>query len=110
MSGRASLRRYVGLAGGALGVVAASAGAAVLAERRLVSRRRAETHSGLGSLRGERRTVIADDGLELHVEVDEPAQHAGALKPGAAGPTLVFVHGYALNLDCWHFQRLALAT
>ena len=20
-------------------------------------------------------------------------------------PTLVFVHGYALNLDCWHFQR-----
>ena len=22
-------------------------------------------------------------------------------------PTLVFVHGYALNLDCWHFQREA---
>ena len=21
--------------------------------------------------------------------------------------TLVFVHGYALNLDCWHFQREA---
>ena len=21
---------------------------------------------------------------------------------------MVFVHGYALNLDCWHFQRLAL--
>ena len=20
-------------------------------------------------------------------------------------PTIVFVHGYALNLDCWHFQR-----
>ena len=23
----------------------------------------------------------------------------------AADPTIVFVHGYALNLDCWHFQR-----
>ena len=22
-------------------------------------------------------------------------------------PTIVFVHGYALNLDCWHFQRAA---
>ncbi len=104
MSGRASLRRYVGLAGGALGVVAAGAGAVVLAERRLVSRRRAETHSDLGALRGERRTVVADDGVELYAEVDEPA---GPRRP-ATSPTLVFVHGYALNLDCWHFQRLAL--
>jgi pimeloyl-ACP methyl ester carboxylesterase len=104
VSGRGSLRRYVGLAGGALGVVAAGAGAAVLAERRLVSRRRAETHSDLGALRGERRTVIADDGVELYAEVDEPA---GPRHP-ATSPTLVFVHGYALNLDCWHFQRLAL--
>src|SRR5204862_2678772 len=26
----------------------------------------------------------------------------------AGGPTVVFCHGYALNLDCWHYQRLAL--
>jgi pimeloyl-ACP methyl ester carboxylesterase len=37
------------------------------------------------------------------VEVDEP-------EPGESvdGPTVVFVHGYALNLDSWHFQRAAL--
>jgi pimeloyl-ACP methyl ester carboxylesterase len=107
-----TLRRYAGLAGGALGVVAAGAGAVVLAERRLVSRRRAELRAGLGSLRGEPRTVVADDGVQLHVELDEPAR--ASRQPGSAGgghaakPTLVFVHGYALNLDSWHFQRQAL--
>jgi pimeloyl-ACP methyl ester carboxylesterase len=33
----------------------------------------------------------------LHTEVDEGE---------ADDITLVLVHGYALNLDCWHFQRL----
>jgi pimeloyl-ACP methyl ester carboxylesterase len=33
------------------------------------------------------------------IGVDEPDH-------GGAAPTLVFVHGYALRLDCWHFQRL----
>ena len=33
----------------------------------------------------------------LHTEVDEAA--------GATTLTLVLVHGYALNMDCWHFQR-----
>ena len=28
-------------------------------------------------------------------------------RPGSTGLTVVFVHGYALNLDCWHFQRAA---
>jgi pimeloyl-ACP methyl ester carboxylesterase len=65
-----------------------------------------------GSLRGERRTVVADDGLELYVEVDEADSAMGAGMAGRrarrARPTLVFVHGYALNLDSWHFQRGAL--
>jgi pimeloyl-ACP methyl ester carboxylesterase len=45
--------------------------------------------------------VTASDGLALHVEIDEP--HA----PGAevAPLTVVLCHGYALNLDSWHFQR-----
>jgi pimeloyl-ACP methyl ester carboxylesterase len=33
----------------------------------------------------------------LHTEIDEGADD---------DLTLVYVHGYALNLDCWHFQRL----
>ena len=61
------------------------------------------TQDDFGSLRSEPHTVVADDGVPLHVEVDEadPGVPAGA-------PTLVFVHGYILDLDCWHFQRAAL--
>lgn len=46
--------------------------------------------------------VITEDGLRLYVEVD-------AAEPADAEPlTVVFVHGHALTLDCWHFQRRAL--
>jgi pimeloyl-ACP methyl ester carboxylesterase len=103
-----TLRRYAGLAGGVLGVAAAGAGAAVLAERRLTSRRRTRLGPQLGSLRGERHDVVADDGVRLAVEIDEAAAgRAGGVGQGR-GPTLVFAHGYALNLDSWHFQRKAL--
>jgi pimeloyl-ACP methyl ester carboxylesterase len=47
--------------------------------------------------------VRLDVGVELHVEVDEP--HPSARWRGL---TVVFVHGYALNQDCFHYQRLAL--
>jgi pimeloyl-ACP methyl ester carboxylesterase len=92
------------LGGAALGVIAAGAAAGVLAERRVVSRRRAAAVHAFGSRRGERRTVRADDGLELYVEVDELDRS----RRRRTAPTLVFVHGYALNLDSWHFQRAAL--
>jgi pimeloyl-ACP methyl ester carboxylesterase len=98
-----TLRRYAGLGGAALGVVAAGAAAGVLAERKVVSRRRAAAMHAFGALRGDRRTVVADDGLELYVEVDEPETRSRRPRP-----TLVFVHGYALNLDSWYFQRAAL--
>jgi pimeloyl-ACP methyl ester carboxylesterase len=59
-----------------------------------------------GRLRSAPRTVVADDGVRLHAEVDEVAPYSEG-KPGASEEaTLVFVHGFALNLDCWHFQRL----
>lgn len=46
------------------------------------------------------------DGVKLHVEVDElDPEREG--EPGS-DVTLVFLHGYALSLDCWHFQRRAL--
>ncbi len=99
---RSVVRRYAGLAGATIGVLAAGAAAGIFAERKLVARRRAAAAQPFGSVRGERRTVTADDGLELYAEVDpaEGGDHEGV--------TVVFVHGYALNLDCWHFQRLAL--
>lgn len=54
-----------------------------------------------GSLRG-RPLVVHSGGADLHVEVDEPEQ------PTAGAPTVVLSHGYALSLDAWHYQRLAL--
>lgn len=53
----------------------------------------------LGGLRGTPYAVEVSDGVQLHVEVD------GDEAPGA---TVVFVHGYALNQDSWHFQRQAM--
>ncbi len=100
MTERSNLRRYAGVAGGTV-VFAAGAAATVIAERNRASRHRVGSSHAFGSLRGDRHTVIADDGLELHAEVDEPDDGA------PDGATVVFVHGYALNLDCWYFQRSA---
>lgn len=97
-----------GLAGAALVAAAVGAAAGMAAERVVVGRplRRGETPGGrlgLGRLRGTPHILTLDDGVQLHVEVDEP-------RPNAAWRdlTVVFVHGYALNQDCFHFQRQAL--
>ncbi len=95
----------------AAGVGAATAGAlgaGLVAERAISRTRLAAAHDAdaLGALRGDTRSVVADDGIFLHVEVDETAPYAA--KPRRSrrqDPTIIFVHGYALNLDCWHFQR-----
>jgi len=60
----------------------------------------------LGSLRGEVHKLTADDGLVLHAEVDEVVPDASSAERGDAA-TVVFVHGFALTMDCWHFQRQA---
>jgi pimeloyl-ACP methyl ester carboxylesterase len=94
-----SRRRLAGVAAAAAGTLVASGTAAALVSRRQVRRRRRRSAADdFGSLRSEPVTVTATDGVRLHAEVDE------ADGP-APGPTVVFVHGYALNLDCWHFQR-----
>ena len=53
----------------------------------------------LGTLRGAPTTVTTDDGVRLHVETD------AAPDAPAGDPTVVFVHGFGLNIDIWHFQR-----
>lgn len=98
-----SVRRYVGLVSAAAGVLAAGTAAGVLAQRRVVARRRAEAETPLGSVRGDRHTVTTTDRVPLYAEVDEPAT-----PPAARDATVVFVHGFGLNLDAWHYQRLAL--
>ncbi|PRY00025.1 alpha/beta hydrolase [Allonocardiopsis opalescens] len=109
---RNRMGKLVGAVVGA-GVAAAGITAAVVTERRLVSRMRSrrapEQEPPLppfGSLRGRTVPVVADDGTPLHAEVDDLPDDAQRL--GAAPPTVVFCHGYALSSDCWHYQRLAL--
>ncbi|SEG33666.1 Pimeloyl-ACP methyl ester carboxylesterase [Thermomonospora echinospora] len=95
-------RRRLGIAGAVAGLGAAGVGAAVGTRRFVVGRRRfhpdPEAEEPFGRLRGRPLTVLADDGLPLHVEIDE--------QPGEGVPlTVVFCHGYTLNQDMWHYQR-----
>ncbi|MEV8122830.1 alpha/beta hydrolase [Streptomyces sp. NPDC085944] len=120
-------RRATGIAGVAIGVVAAGAAAGVAIERLTVGRgmrqkaRLALDSAGpYGGLRGTPARAYAEDGTELYYEVDEvdPAVDAEIHRAprrrrlfGRKAPapvTVVFSHGYCLNQDSWHFQRAAL--
>jgi pimeloyl-ACP methyl ester carboxylesterase len=96
-------RRITGAAGLAVGATAAGAGAVIAAERIALNRLRSRVGPAaepFGSLRGMELTVLAGDGVPLHVEINGP---------DAAPITIIFCHGYTLNQDCWHFQRRDLA-
>jgi len=106
-----SVRRKIAqVAAGAVGVAVAGTAVGVARRRLVIARRGAGDRTPFGSLRSSPLTVVADDGVPLHVEVDEfttgsgNARHRSRRVDGAA-LTVVFCHGYALNLDCWHFQR-----
>ena len=114
-----STRGWAGLAAGTAAAAAAVA-TGVVVERRVVRSRRSGSSGAdeLGSLHSTPLAVTTDDGVRLHAEVDEVTPYAdvaaktqppkGIRRLRRAEPseaTLVFVHGYALNLDCWHFQR-----
>lgn len=105
MSRLVSAGRAAGAVGAALGVAAAGAAVGFAAERYVVGRslRRNDPYADekFGSLRGALHVVETDDGVMLHVEVD--------IEPSSSPLTVVFTHGYALNQDCWHFQRRDLA-
>ena len=91
-------RTILGIAASAAGVAVAGTAVGVARRRRVIARRGAGDATPFGQLRSRPITVVADDGVPLHVEVDDLA---------GSELTVVFVHGYALNLDCWHFQRAA---
>ncbi|MGI8328584.1 alpha/beta fold hydrolase [Actinomadura scrupuli] len=98
-------RRRIGIVGAAAGLGAAGLGAAVGIRKFAVGRVRLrpdpDAAEPFGSLRGRPLTVLADDGLPLHVEIE------GA---DDAPLTVVFSHGYCLNQDSWHYQRRDLGT
>ncbi|MHB2022837.1 MAG: alpha/beta fold hydrolase [Mycobacteriales bacterium] len=87
-----------------VGGAALTSAAVALSGRLVANRLRAapdpEAREPFGSLPGSGRRVAADDGVPLYVEeVGDPA----------SGVTIVFVHGFALSMASWHYQRLALA-
>jgi pimeloyl-ACP methyl ester carboxylesterase len=101
----ASWRRITGVAGLAAGaVVAAGAGAVIAAEKVAVGRLRLrpdpEADEPFGQLHGRPLTVLADDGVPLHAEINGPDD---------APVTIIFSHGYALSQNVWHYQRRDLA-
>lgn len=93
-------RRKVGIAGAIVGAASAGVAAAALAKRYAVGRIRLrpdpEASEPFGDLRGRERTLTTSDGVALHVEIDGPED---------APLTIVFCHGYCLNLESWHYQR-----
>ena len=98
------------------GLAAAGAGAVLgLGAERLAvgrpllpGRRPPRREVPLGSLSGRPLVVRAGDGTELHVEVDDLPGDERAVAEAEHRPTVVLSHGYGLNLDFWHVQRLAL--
>jgi pimeloyl-ACP methyl ester carboxylesterase len=98
---RGRLAAGLGLVASVAALAAGGIAMGIELERRVVAKRiRRSSQANLEeffSLRSDGPEVITPDGVVVHTEVDE-------------GPgddfTLVFVHGYGLNLDCWHFQRL----
>jgi pimeloyl-ACP methyl ester carboxylesterase len=97
-------RRRAGIATASIAGAAALVAAGVAAERRLVGRARSAADPYVGVRFGDRHTtpiaVAANDGVALHVEVDGDT---------SSDLTVVFVHGFTLSMDCWHFQRRELA-
>jgi pimeloyl-ACP methyl ester carboxylesterase len=96
--------------GALLGVAAAGVAAGLAAERVALGRVRKRVadpydDEPFGHLPYDASyTVSGEDGVALHVEVVEPA--AG----GEPDVTVVFVHGFCLDMGTWHFQRRGLAS
>ena len=101
------------LTGLGIGLSAAAATAAVglVADRLARARQTARALDSLDTYEEQASAevvVIATDGVELHVEIDDPEGRPTAAPKGAPVLTVVFCHGYTLSLRSWVFQRRTL--
>ena len=95
--------KRAGLVGGAIGAAAALTAGGVAVERYMVRRRRqaAVPPQDFTDLDPDRTLVVhTEDGVALHVEEVGPLD---------APLTVLFVHGFALSLRSFYFQRRDLA-
>jgi pimeloyl-ACP methyl ester carboxylesterase len=102
----ASKRRKAGIIGTVVGLAAAGIAAGITAERLLLKRKQNTSDRDpyrdepFGELSAdEYRTVTTDEGIALHVEIDGDPD---------APLTVVFVHGFCLDMGTFHFQRRVL--
>jgi pimeloyl-ACP methyl ester carboxylesterase len=90
-----------GLAGALVGAMAAGAAAGVAAERFAVRRRRRPGDPYLdepfGALPYDTAQIVSADGVDVYVETVDA--------DGEPDLTVIFVHGFALDMGTWHFQR-----
>lgn len=111
-------RRYrAGVIGAVIGVAAAGVAAGVAAERLILRRTgMSETDPAsepFGRLPfDECLTVPLAAGIDLYAEIVEPSDGVdltpGFMPPGVTidvEPTLIFVHGFCLDMGTFHFQR-----
>ncbi|WP_163508588.1 alpha/beta fold hydrolase [Fodinicola acaciae] len=103
--------KNAGLIGGLVGVAAAGVAAGLAVERFAVGRVRRsgddDPYAGepFGLLPADtERIVQGQDGVELYVEIVQPDRN-----PAPPELTVVFVHGFCLDMGTWHFQRRGLA-
>jgi len=88
----------LGLVAGFAALAAGGVAVGLELERRLVNKRIErgdDDDEQFFGLRSAGPDVTTSYGVVLHTEIDELDSDL----------TIVWVHGYALSLDCWHFQR-----
>ncbi|MCU0262596.1 MAG: alpha/beta hydrolase [Candidatus Nanopelagicales bacterium] len=95
-------RKVASAVGVTAGLLAVGAVAGVVAERAVVAkagRADREADEPFGHLRGTPVPVTDSNGVGLHAEIER------CTRDNPENLTIVFCHGYALNEDCWHYQR-----
>ena len=99
MARRGGIATGIGLVAGIAALAAGGLAMGLELERRIVSKRITRSSQdeveAFFSLHTPGQKLTTPDGVVLHVEVDEADSDL----------TLLFVHGYALDMDCWYFQR-----
>jgi len=101
-----SRRRKAGLISGLVGIAAAGVAAGVAAEKVLLHRKRRNSERDpyrdepFGALPADEYRTVTAAGISLHVEITGDPK---------APLTVVFVHGFCLDMGTFHFQRQALS-
>ncbi|WP_446665178.1 alpha/beta fold hydrolase [Flexivirga sp. B27] len=98
-----------GLVGLGIGVAAAGAAtAAGIATDRIVRARRRKPEPPVDpQLEQDGQVVVADDGVPLYVEIDEPDDAVAGTR---GGTTVLLVHGYTHTHAVWSRQRGAIRS